>query len=72
MGVAGRSGKTAREAEVADDVLVCIDEEFEAKAGGVIEAAAEAVVEGSVGEGSEGIFFAGVGDGRHVCALGSM
>jgi hypothetical protein len=72
MGVTGRSGEAAGEAEVADDVFVHVDEEFEAEAGGVVESAAEAVVEGCVGEGSEGIFFAGVGDGRHVCALGSM
>lgn len=53
VGVAGRSGKAAGEAEVADDVFVGIDEEFEAKAGGVIEPAAEAVIEGSVGQRSE-------------------
>jgi hypothetical protein len=41
---------------VADDVVVRIDEEFEAEPGGVIEAAAEAVIEGSVGEWGEGGF----------------
>ena len=53
VGVAGRSGEAAGEAEVADDVLVRIDEEFEAEAGGVFESAAEAVVEGTVGERGE-------------------
>ena len=54
MGVAGRAGETAGEAKVRDDVTVGIDEEFEAEAGRILEATAEALVEGSVGEGTEG------------------
>lgn len=54
VGVAGGSGKAAGEAEVADDVVVGVCEEFEAEAGGVGGAAAEAVVEGAVSEGGEG------------------
>ena len=50
MGVAGRSGEAGGEASVADDVPGLIREKAEAQAGAVFEAAAEAVVEGAVGE----------------------
>lgn len=53
VGVAGGTGEAAGESEVADDILIRIDEEFEAEAGGVLQSAAEAVVEGTVGERGE-------------------
>lgn len=53
--VAGRPGKAAGQTQAADDVALFIDKEFETQAGGVFEAAAEAVIEGAVGEGREGI-----------------
>jgi hypothetical protein len=45
VSMTGRTGETRGEAEVGNDVVVGIDEEFEAQAGAVFESAAEAVVE---------------------------
>jgi hypothetical protein len=44
---------------MGDDVVVGVDEELETETGAIFEAAAEAVVEGSVGEGVQGFFLAG-------------
>ncbi len=63
VGVAGRSGKAAGEAGVADDVASFVDEEAEAHAGGIGESAAEAVVECAVSEGGEGGVFWNAGHG---------
>jgi hypothetical protein len=56
VGVAGRSGEAGGEAQVAEDIVVLIGEKAEAEACAVFEAAAEALVEGSVGEGGKGLF----------------
>jgi hypothetical protein len=52
--VSRRTGETAGETEAADDVQVGIDEEAKAQAGRVLEPAAEAAIQGTVGEGREG------------------
>jgi hypothetical protein len=41
MGVARRPGEAGGEAQVADDVVVRINEEFEAEAGAIFKSAAE-------------------------------
>ncbi len=51
MGVTWRTGETGSEAETADDVLVGVGEEAKAQARGVVESAAEAVIQGAVSEG---------------------